>query len=303
LSKTAFLFPGQGAQVVGMGKGLYDTLPAARELFDRAADILGYSLADVCFQGPAEKLNSTVYSQPALFVCGLAALEKLRQDQPYVVAGCEAVAGLSLGEYNALVFADVMDFETGLKVVRERAEAMQAAADAKSSGMVSVLGLDRDALESLCNDCREDGEVLQIANMLCRGNIAVSGHKAACERIVERAPEAGAMRAIPLPVAGAFHTAIMESAVPRVADALAGAQMQTARIPVISNVDAQPHTDQGEICELMPRQVVSPVYWEDSVKNLIEQGFDSFYEIGSGRVLKGLMKRINRKVACENVSC
>jgi [acyl-carrier-protein] S-malonyltransferase len=286
-----------------MGQDLHADLPAARQLFDRAADILGYDLAEVCFQGPAEKLNSTVHSQPALFVCALAALEKLRHERPQVVDACAATAGLSLGEYDALVFAGVMDFETGLRVVRERAEAMQVASDATPSGMVSVLGLDLETLEQLCSDCREEGEVLQVANMLCRGNIAVSGHRAACERIIESAPGAGAMRAIPLPVAGAFHTSIMDSAVPRVADALADAQLQPARIPVVSNVDAQPHAAPEEFRTLLPRQVVSPVHWEESIKHLIDEGVDSFFEIGSGRVLTGLLKRINRKMPCENISC
>lgn len=286
-----------------MGKEACEQYSAARELFAQAADILHYDLAKVCFEGPADSLNSTVHSQPALFVCAAAALLKLRAEKPEAVEACTAAAGLSLGEYNAVVFAGVMDFETGLQVVQERAVAMQAAADATPSGMASILGLEPDAVEALCDECRQEGEILQIANLLCPGNIAVSGHLASLNRIVEQAPEAGAMRAIPLAVAGAFHTAIMESAVNRVAVALTDAAMQDARIPIISNVDGARHQDANEIRGLLPRQVVSPVRWEDSIRALLDDGYDQFYEIGAGRVLTSLMKRINRKIPCENISC
>lgn len=298
----AFLFPGQGAQTVGMGRQLYDTLPAARQLFDQAARILGYDLAQICFEGPAEKLDSTVISQPALFVCSLAALESLRTSSPEVVDSCAATAGLSLGEYTALVFAGVLDFETGLRVVQQRGEAMQAASDAVPSGMVSVLGVDRERLQQICDETRQPGEILQIANYLCPGNIVISGHQEACVRAAMAAEKAGAMKTIPLAVAGAFHTPIMQPAVERLAAALANVPLSRPRIPVISNVDAQPHDDPEEIRKLLVRQVVSPVYWEDSLRHLIGNGTDQFYEVGPGRVLAGLLKRIDRKIKCENIS-
>lgn len=300
MGKTAFLFPGQGAQAVGMGRELAAALPAARRLFDRAGEILGYDLAALCFEGPAEKLDSTVYSQPALFVTSLAALEQLRAQAPEVVDTCAGAAGLSLGEYTALVFAGVMDFETGLRVVQQRGEAMQAAADATPSGMVSILGLEREAVEGLCDQAR-GGEILQIANFLCPGNLAISGHKAACQRAAEMAEGAGAMKAVGLAVAGAFHTPIMQPAVARLEAALAGVPMKKPRIPVISNVDAAAHDDPEEIRRLLARQVVSPVRWEDSLRALLAQGYDKFYEVGPGRVLRGLLKRIDRKAACEGV--
>lgn len=300
MGKTAFLFPGQGAQTVGMGRELADSLPAARRLFDRADEILGYDLAQLCFEGPAEKLDSTVYSQPALFVTSLAALEQLRAQSPEVVESCAGAAGLSLGEYTALVFAGVMDFEVGLRVVQQRGEAMQAAADATPSGMVSILGLERDAVEALCETARS-GEILQIANFLCPGNLAISGHKAACQRAAEMAEGAGAMKAVPLAVAGAFHTAIMQPAVAKLAAALAGVPLKKPQIPVISNVDAAAHDDPEEIRRLLAKQVVSPVRWEDSMRALLAQGYDKFYEVGPGRVLRGLLKRIDRKAACEGV--
>lgn len=301
MSKIAFLFPGQGAQSVGMGQQLYETLPAARDLFDRANKVLGYDLAKLCFTGPAEELDSTVRSQPALFVSSLAALESLRAQSPDVVMSCEAAAGLSLGEYTALVFAGVMEFEDGLKLVATRGAAMQQAADAVPSGMVSILGLDKGQVESLCNEAREN-EILEIANLLCPGNIAISGENDACQRAAELAPKMGAMKAVPLAVAGAFHTRIMQSAVSKLAEALANVPMKKPEIPVVSNVDAVPHDDPEEIRDLLVKQVVSPVRWEDSMRYLINNDYKQFYEIGPGRVLRGLLKRIDRGLNCESVS-
>jgi [acyl-carrier-protein] S-malonyltransferase len=301
-AKSAFLFPGQGAQAVGMGATLCAQVPAARALFERASAVLGYDLSKLCAEGPAEKLDTTVYSQPALFVASLAALEKLKQDSPELVGQCAAAAGLSLGEYTALVFAGVMDFEAGLRVVQERGRAMQAAADADPSGMVSVLGMEREQVGALCEQAR-GGDVLEIANLLCPGNIVVSGHKAACARVAELATAAGAMKVIPLAVAGAFHTQLMQPAVERLRAALADVPLKRPRIPVISNVDARPHDDPAEIRELLIRQVCSPVRWEDSLRYLLEeQHITQFYEIGPGRVLTGLLKRIARKIPCENIA-
>lgn len=303
MSQTAFLFPGQGAQTVGMGKELYESLPAARQLFDQAADILGYDLANICFSGPPETLNATNHSQPALFVASLAALEALKDQSPQVVEDCQAVAGLSLGEYTALVFAGVLEFEAGLKIVQERGSAMQAAAEAVSSGMVSVLGMERSQVEELIEQQRGPDETLQIANLLCPGNLVVSGDSAACQRLAEAATEAGAMKVLPLAVAGAFHTPIMQPAVERLTSVLQGVSFQAPRIPVIFNVDAQPHQDPQQIQELLVQQVVSPVLWEDSMRYLLDTGIDSFCEIGPGRVLRGLLRRIDRKINCENITC
>ncbi|MCE9553146.1 MAG: ACP S-malonyltransferase [Planctomycetes bacterium] len=300
MSKTVFLFPGQGAQSVGMGARLVETLPAARDLFQQATQVLGYDLAALCFNGPAAELDSTIRSQPALFVTSLAALEWMRAERPEIVKTVAAAAGLSLGEYTALVFAGAMDFTSGLKLVAERGAAMQEAADAIPSGMVSVLGLETWAVESLCDQARGEN-VLQVANYLCPGNIVVSGDKEACVRLAEMAPAAGAMKTIPLPVAGAFHTSIMAPAAERLSAALASVKLKKPRIPVISNVDAKPHDDPEEIRKLLLTQLTAPVRWEESMRWLMAQSFDLYYEVGPGRVLRGLLKRIDRKVNCEGV--
>jgi [acyl-carrier-protein] S-malonyltransferase len=300
MSRIAFLFPGQGAQHVGMGKTIAERYSAAARLYQQAGDILGYDLAKLCFEGPAEDLDSTVISQPAIFVSSLAALEMLRADSPDVVLSCEMAAGLSLGEYTALVFSGVMSFEDGLRVVQQRGQAMQDAADATPSGMVSILLLEIPAVEEIVASASSEG-TLQVANYLCPGNTVVSGVNAACERAAELADAAGG-RAIPLAVAGAFHTSIMEPADQRLAEALAGVTLARPEIPVYSNVDAATHDDPTEIKDILVRQVVSPVRWEESVRAMLEAGITEFYEIGPGKVLTGLLKRISRKVPCTVVN-
>jgi [acyl-carrier-protein] S-malonyltransferase len=300
MSQVAFLFPGQGAQTVGMGRQLAETLPAARRLFDEAAELLGYDLLAVCANSPVEKLNSTVVSQPAIYVASLAALESLKASDPEVIGRCAATAGLSLGEYTALAFAGALSFRDGLRVVKRRGEAMQAAADARPSGMVSVLGLDRAKVDELVAATR-GSETLEVANLLCPGNTVLSGSKAACQA-VEGQAEKFACKVVRLAVAGAFHTHLMKPADQALASALAEVEIKPPRVPVWSNVDAQPHTDPAEIRQLLVRQVLSPVLWEQTVRNLLAAGFTSFFEIGPGRVLAGLLKRIDRKIECKNIS-
>jgi [acyl-carrier-protein] S-malonyltransferase len=284
-----------------MGRQLYETEPAARRLFDDAADILGYKLIDVCFNGPADRLNSTVVSQPAIFVASLAALESLHASEPTADSQCVAAAGLSLGEYTALVFAGALSFADGLRLVQQRGEAMQAASDATSSAMVSVLGLEQAKVEELCAKARSVG-LVQVANLLCPSNIVVSGTKAACDEVERLAPEFGAMKTIRLAVAGAFHTAIMRPADQALAAALERVALKPARIPVWSNVDGRPHTEPQEIRDLLVRQVLQPVLWEKTMRALLGEGIERFYEIGPGRVLTPLLKRIDRKVNCQNVT-
>jgi len=300
MSKAAFLFPGQGAQFVGMGRQLVESLSAARRLFDQATDILGYNLVDLCLNGPAERLNSTAVSQPAIFVASLAALESLRSTNPQAEAECVATAGLSLGEYTALVFSGAMSFADGLRLVQKRGEAMQAASDATPSGMVSVLGLDQEKVEELCAAARPAGK-MEIANLLCPQNIVVSGALTACAEVERLAPEKGAMKTVRLTVAGAFHTDIMKPADKILAEALANITLGPCRVPVWSNVDAGPHHQGEDFRGLFVRQVVQPVLWEKIMRNLLADGIERFYEIGPGRVLTPLLKRINRKADCQNI--
>jgi len=300
MGKIAILFPGQGSQTVGMGRILAEKYHEIRQLFATANDILGYDITKLCFDGPAEELDSTVVSQPAIFLTSIAALEALKIESPDVILAAEATAGLSLGEYTALVFAGVLSFEDGLKLVQKRGRAMQDASDVTPSGMVSILGLERSLVEELCTKARGDG-TLQIANLLCPGNIVISGVNGACERAAELATEMGAMKAVPLAVAGAFHTPIMHPADVILSEVLNCIDLKTPSIPVVSNVDAQPHSDTDEIRAILVKQVLQPVLWETSMRFLFEQGYDTFYEVGPGRVLRGLLRRIDRKAVCHNV--
>jgi len=299
MGKIALLFPGQGAQSVGMNKPIFEAYPAAKDLFDRASAVLGYDLAKLCEEGPAETLDTTAVCQPAIFTMSIAALELLKMKVPDIVDQCEAVAGLSLGEYTALTFAGVFSFEDGLRLVQKRGQAMQDASDATPSGMVSIIGKELSEVMTICEKLRGDG-VLQVANILCPGNIVVSGSLEACERVADQAKE-GRFNAIPLAVAGAFHTPLMKPADEILEKALSETPMNPPRIPVISNVDAESHSEVGDIRSILVRQILNPVLWEKSIRKLLDEGFDTFYEVGPGRVLRGLMKRIDRKVKCEGV--
>ena len=300
MGKIAILFPGQGAQHVGMGRQTAERFPAARTLFERAGTILGYDLAKKCFEGPAAELDRTEIAQPAIFVTSMAAVEMLRAESPAAAANCAMSAGLSVGEYTALVFAGALSFEDGLRVVQKRGEAMQAASDANPSGMVSLLLMDRDKVEAICRDASAEGQI-RIANYLCPGNVVLSGAKPACARAAELAQERGG-KAVPLAVAGGFHTELMSSAVAPLTEALARVALRQPSFPVYSNVDAKPHHDPAESREILVRQVVSPVLWEETMRNMLAAGADEYYEVGPGKVLRGLMKRIDRKIECLSVN-
>ena len=305
---VAFFFPGQGAQSVGMCAEVCDRNAAAKKLFDRASEVLGYDLLDVCVNGPAEKLNSTVVSQPAIFVASMAAVEDLRSQEggQEVIDSANVAAGLSPGEYTALCFAGAMSFEDGLKIVKARGEAMQAAADSKPTAMCSVIGLKADKVEELCQAATEaagEGESVQIANFLCNGNYAVSGTVKAIEELEARAkPDFKARMTVRLAVAGAFHTKYMDSAVGKLQEVLSQAEIKAPRIPVFSNVDAKPHSDPEVIKSILAMQVTSPVQWETTLGGLLEGGLETSYELGPGKVVAGIMKRIDRKHAVNNVT-
>ena len=303
---VSLLFPGQGAQTVGMLGDWCDGHPSALELFTRASAILGYDLAAICRQGPAENLNATSVSQPAILVTSLAALEVLKSRDPALVDGAAITAGLSLGEYTALVFAGAIDFDSAVRLVDIRGRAMQECAGRRgpdggtAGGMVAVLGMERDRVASLCDECR-GGDVLEVANVLCPGNVVVSGTETACRRLEEAAAAAGAMKCVRLEVAGAFHTVLMQEAVEKLAAALAETTIRSPRIPVVSNVDARPHADPDEVRGLLARQVCGVVEWHASMTYLLSTGVRTVCEVGPGRVLRGLLKRIDRSVACTGV--
>lgn len=299
--RSAFLFPGQGAQALGMAVPVCAANAAAKSLFDQASAVLGYDLLHVCASGPAERLNATDVSQPAIFVASLAALEELKTIHPASIADAVATAGLSLGEYTALVFAGSLSLEDGLQVVKARGEAMQQAAEATPSGMVALLGSELAEVEALVSEARAAGQI-EVANFLCPGNTVVSGAMAAIEKLEDVCKERGGIRATRLAVAGAFHTSIMRPADERLAAVLSRVTIAPPRIPVWSNVDAKPHSDPGEIRELLVRQVLSPVQWEATMRGLLADGVERFYEIGPGRVLAGLMKRVQRKSDFVNVT-
>lgn len=302
---VAVLFPGQGAQSVGMLGDWIDGHPSASGLFDRASELLGYDLAAICRGGPAETLDTTAVSQPAILVTSLAMLEVLRARHAGMPDGCPvdravAAAGLSLGEYTALVFAGAIDFDDAVRLVDVRGRAMQACAEARPGSMVAVLGLDRARIVGLCDGVR-GADVLEVANVLCPGNVVVSGSTSACERLRDAATAAGAMKCVRLDVAGAFHTPFMEPARERLTAALAATPIEPPRIPVISNVDARPHHDPDEIRGLLARQLVGVVEWQASMEHLLGAGVRTMVEVGPGRVLRGLMKRIDRRVAVAGV--
>jgi len=300
--KTAFLFPGQGAQVVGMGADIAESFPAAAEIFEKANDIVGFDLSKICFEGPVERLNSTTISQPAIFVTSVVILEALKTNPAAGGISAGVTAGLSLGEYTALYAAEVINFEDALTLVQKRGEAMQAAAETKEGAMVSIIGLDEDKVDELCAEA-SDGELLMTVNFNCPGQIVISGSKAACGRAEELAPEYGAIKAVRLDVAGAFHTEMMSSAADSLKEALSNCRiLEPGNINIIANIDADYYETAEKIAEGLIKQLTCPILWQKCMERLLADGVQIFYEIGPGRVLTGLMKRINRKAEVVNVS-
>ncbi len=289
---TAFLFPGQGSQFVGMGRDLYEREPAARALFDEADERLGYALSQLCFEGPEEALTNTAVQQPALFTTSLAAWTVLRDRGQ---ADAAFVAGHSLGELSALAAAGALSFAGGLELVRRRGELMKLAGERRPGGMAAILGLDAAPVAELCaRAAAETDEFVGIANDNCPGQIVISGHESALARAIELLSEAGARKIVRLPITIAAHTPLMSSVAAEFAAAVAAAPLAEARIPVIANVTARPICVPDDIRAELNAQLTSPVAWTGSVCYLGEQGVDTYVEVGPGDVLLGLVKRIDR---------
>jgi len=295
MSKTALLFAGQGAQVVGMGKDFAAAFPSAQAWFDRAKVALGYDLASICFHGPEAGLTKTENAQPGIFLVSWVAFELLKERVPALKF--DATAGLSLGEFTALTAAGAISFEDGLRVVRQRGRFMQEACDMTRGGMAAVIGLDESPTREVC---AEAGVVL--ANLNCPGQLVISGETEKIEKACELAKAKGAKRAIPLPVAGAYHSPLMASAQPKLKAELAKAGILGPAVPVISNVTAQPHGALDQISARLVEQVTSSVRWEESMRYLLAQGFTRFIELGPGAALSGFMKRIDRSAQTLNVA-
>ena len=295
MSKTALLFAGQGAQVVGMGKDLAEKFPSAKAWFDRANAALGYDLAKICFEGPEADLTKTENAQPGIFLVSWVAFQLLKEQVPSLKF--EATAGLSLGEFTALTAAGAMSFEDGLRVVRQRGKFMQEACDVTKGGMAAIIGLDEVPTREVC---AEAGVVL--ANLNCPGQLVISGAAEKITKACELAKAKGAKRALPLPVAGAYHSPLMASAQPKLGAELAKVNLLSPGVPVISNVTASAHGSASEISARLVEQVCASVLWETSMRALLAQGFTRFIELGPGTALSGFMKRIDKTAQMLNVA-
>ena len=302
IMNTAFLFPGQGAQVVGMGEDIVQSFPVAAAIYEKANEITGFDLRKLCFEGPAEQLNSTTISQPAIFTTSAAILEVLRTNSTTSSITADITAGLSLGEYTALYAAGLLSFEDGLVLVHKRGQAMQEAADTTNGAMVGIIGLDEEKVHQLCSEASE-GDLIVPVNFNCPGQIVVSGSVSACERAERLAEKYGAIKAVRLEVAGAFHTEMMSSAAKKLGEALSNCEIsEPSEIKTIANINAEYYPTGEKIKDGLINQLTCPILWQKCMERLINDGVEKFYEIGPGRVLTGLMRRINRKIKVVNIS-
>ena len=295
MGKTAFLFAGQGSQYVGMGRELYENHSVVRDIFDQADRELGFPLSELCFNGPKEELDRTENTQPAILTVSTAAYNILAEHGIHP----DIAAGLSLGEYSALVASGALEFTEAVKLVRRRGRYMQEAVPPGEGGMAAVLGLDIEKVEEACRLAASAG-IVQVANYNCPGQLVISGQKEALELASVKAGELGAKRVIPLDVSGPFHTALLKPAAEKLSADLENIKLDSLKIPVLSNVTAD-YIQDGQVKELLPKQVMNSVFWEMTIRKMLDEGVDTFVEIGPGNVLRGFVKKIERKANLLNV--
>jgi [acyl-carrier-protein] S-malonyltransferase len=296
MGKIAFIFAGQGSQYVGMGKELYDSIPASKKVFDEAEKALGIDMASLCFEGPKEELDKTENTQPAILTVSIAALKALEEKG----IKADVTAGFSLGEYSALIYSGALDFSDGVKLVKKRGKYMQEAVPEGVGTMAAILGL---AKEKVLDVCRRAGEigVVEAVNFNCPGQIVVAGEIPAVERAMALAKEEGALKTIQLSVSAPFHSSMLEPASIKLEEELRNVELKDIKVPILTNVNADYIGDKSEIKNLLKKQAMSPVLWEDIILKMIESGVDTFIEIGPGKTLSGFVKKINRKIAVLNV--
>lgn len=298
LSKVAFVFPGQGAQKVGMCKDFYDNYACAKKVFEEADEALGFSISKLCFEGPEEDLRLTKNTQPAILTCSVAALSVMQEHG----LECETAGGHSLGEYSALVAAGVMNLQDAVVAVHKRGEFMQEAVPVGEGAMAAVMGMVPDEIVAICQQVEKDcGEAVQAVNFNCPGQIVIAGTTKAVEKAVEALKAAGAKRAVPLPVSAPFHSTLMKPAAERLKEVLDNIEFHDAKFPIVANVTAEPVVKAEEIRALLVKQAASPVKWEMSVRNMIGNGFDTFVEIGPGKTLTGFTRKIDKEMNVLNV--
>jgi [acyl-carrier-protein] S-malonyltransferase len=296
MGKIAYIFPGQGAQSVGMGRDLYDSYPSARSIFEKADEVLGLALTELCFEGPEEELTMTINAQPALVTVAFACLSAIMADAGTAISHPSFVAGHSLGEYTALAAAKVLDFPATVKLARERGRLMHEAGQKQPGAMLAVLGMEEAVLAEIC---KEAG--VWLANINCPGQLVISGAKDNIARAKELAEARGARRAVPLAVSGAFHTPLMQPAVDGMSQAISSLEFHNPAIPVVANTSAKPMIEAEQVKKELLTQLCNSIQWQRSVEYMVNEGVSTFIEIGPGNVLTGLIKRINRDVTAINI--